>query len=103
VGLSYGSNATPVGDVAAAVSRSYNFSADDTTRDAEIRDLLAAADSAQDATRREQLYADAFRLIADRAYVLPLYTPPMYYVANAELAFTPFEDGMPRFWEMRYE
>jgi peptide/nickel transport system substrate-binding protein len=97
-----GANATPVDDVAAAVSRSYNFSADDTVRDAEVRDLIAAADSAAAPDERKALYASAFRLIAERAYALPLYVAPMYYVANAALEFTPFEDGMPRLWEMRY-
>ncbi len=61
------------------------------------------ADSASDPNERRKLYADAFRLIADRAYVLPLYTVPQYYLANADLVFTPFEDAMPRFWEMHYQ
>jgi hypothetical protein len=34
------------------------------------------------------------------AYVLPLYTSPMYYVAARELLFDPPADARPRFYEM---
>jgi peptide/nickel transport system substrate-binding protein len=91
-----------VNDVSAAVSVWFKGTADDTNRDPEIIALLERGDSSVDATARKDAYASALRLIAERAYAVPLYTLPTYYVANKDLEFTPYSDEVPRFWEMSY-
>jgi peptide/nickel transport system substrate-binding protein len=92
-----------VNDVSAAVSVWHKGTADDSNRDPEITALLERGDSSVDAAVRKDAYAKALRLIAERAYAVPLYTLPTYYVANKDLVFTPYSDEVPRFWEMRYQ
>ncbi len=89
-------------DVSMVLSDNYTFTADDMTRDAEIRDLMLRGGSAMDPSARKEAYAAAFRLIAERAYALPLYSLTSYYVANADLVFEPFDDDILRFWAMSY-
>jgi peptide/nickel transport system substrate-binding protein len=91
-----------VNDVSAAVSVWFKGTADDTNRDPEIIALLERGDSSVDAAARKDAYAKALRLVAERAYAVPLYTLPTYYVANKDLLFTPYSDEVPRFWEMSY-
>jgi peptide/nickel transport system substrate-binding protein len=72
-------------------------------RDTELRDLLDRADTTIDPVARNEAYAKAFRLIAERAYVLPLHSMPNYYVANKDLVFAPHTDTILRFYEMSWK
>jgi peptide/nickel transport system substrate-binding protein len=92
-----------VNDVSAAVSVFHKGTPDDVNRDAEVRGLLEKGDSSVDAAVRKQAYARALALIAERVYVVPLYTLPTYYVAAKELKFTAYPDEIPRFWDMGYK
>jgi peptide/nickel transport system substrate-binding protein len=91
-----------VNDVSASVSVFHKGTADDINRDPEVRALLERGDSSVDPAVRKEAYAKALALIAERAYAVPLYTLPTYYVAAKELVFTPYSDEIPRFWEMSY-
>lgn len=92
-----------INDVSAAVSIFHKFAPDDANRDPEVRDLLERADTSVDPAVRKEAYAKALALIAERAYVLPLYSIPINYVAAKDLVFTPYPDEIPRFWEMSYK
>ena len=92
-----------IDDLSNAVSRYHEFSLDDMNRDPEVRDLLLRADTSPNPVTRKELYAAAFKLIADRAYVLPLYSPPTHYAAAADLVFKTYSDEMPRFYEMSWK
>jgi peptide/nickel transport system substrate-binding protein len=92
-----------VNDVSAFTSVFYKFSADDVNRDTEVRDLLQRGDSSIDPDTRKTAYAKALALLAERAYVLPLYSLPTYYVAAKDLVFEPYADEIPRFWEMSFK
>jgi peptide/nickel transport system substrate-binding protein len=92
-----------INDVSAATPVFYKFGVDDVSRDAEVRDLLARGDSSIDPEIRKKAYAEALRLIAERAYSVPLFSLPTYYVAARDLVFTPYPDEIPRFWEMYYK
>jgi len=92
-----------VNDVSAAVSVFHKGTADDINRDPAVKALLERGDSSVDAAVRKEAYAKALALIAERAYAVPLYTLPTYYVAAKELVFTPYSDEIPRFWEMSYQ
>lgn len=98
---SYGAIASSI-DVSATLSRHFRFSADDTNRDAEVRDLLVRADTSMDPAVRSAAYSAALALITERAYMVLLYAAPTYYVAGSELAFDPSADGRPRFYEMAW-
>ncbi len=92
-----------INDVSAGVSVFHKWQADDAERDPEVRDLVDRGDSVVDPETRKAAYAKALGLIAERAYVLPLYSIPTYYVAAKNLVFAAYPDEVPRFWEMRWK
>jgi len=92
-----------INDVSAGVSIFHKFAPDDANRDLEVRDLLVRADTSVDPEIRKDAYAKALALIAERAYVLPMYSIPINYVAAKDLVFTPYPDEIPRFWEMTWK
>jgi peptide/nickel transport system substrate-binding protein len=72
-------------------------------RDNEVRELIDRGNSSFDPQVRKQAYAKALALIQERAYVLPLYSLPTYYVAAKDLVFTPYPDESIRFYEMSWK
>jgi peptide/nickel transport system substrate-binding protein len=92
-----------INDVSANTPVFFKFTPDDVARDPEVRDLLERGDSSVDAKVRADAYAKALVLIQERAYAIPLYSLPTYYVAAKELTFVAYPDEMPRFWEMTYK
>ena len=93
---------TLVNDVSAITSVFFKFTPDDVNRDAEIRDLLERGDSTVDPAARKQAYAEALALIQERAYAVPLFSLPAYYVTAKDLAFMAPVDEKPKFWEMSW-
>jgi peptide/nickel transport system substrate-binding protein len=91
-----------VNDVSASTPVYFAFGNDDITRDAEVRDLLDKGDHTIDIGPRKELYKKALNLIAAKAYAIPLWSLPVYYVANKEVAFKPYPDELVRFWEMSW-
>jgi peptide/nickel transport system substrate-binding protein len=98
---SWGSSS--INDISAATSVFYKGNPDDVNHDAEVRALLQRGDTSVDPQVRKEAYAKALALIQERAYALPLYSLPMYYVASKDLVFTAHPDEIPRFWEMSYK
>jgi peptide/nickel transport system substrate-binding protein len=92
-----------VNDVSASTPNYFKFSADDITRDPEVRDLLEKGDSSVDPEVRKAAYKKALIRIAEQAYSVPLYTLTTYYVATKDLNFAPYPDEIPRFWEMTWK
>jgi ABC-type transport system substrate-binding protein len=80
----------------------HGFNAIDVNRDTELRDLILRGDSVFDETERREAYSAALALIAERAYVIPLFTQAQYFVATEDLVLTPYVDAIPRFYEMYY-
>jgi peptide/nickel transport system substrate-binding protein len=64
---------------------------------------MARGDNSLDPTVRVDAYSKALALIQERAYMLPLFTIPVYYIARRELRFTTYLDEITRFWEMSYK
>ncbi len=91
-----------VNDLSASTPVYFKFLPDDMNWDAEVRDLLERGDLTVDPAARKEAYARALQLIAERAYTLPLYSLPVYYVAARDLQFVAYPDEFPRFWEMSY-
>jgi len=72
-------------------------------RDPEIRDLLRHGDSSMDPAIRKDAYAKGLALIQERAYVLPLYSVPAYFIAANDLVFKPKADGILKFNELSWK
>jgi peptide/nickel transport system substrate-binding protein len=89
-----------IDDVSNSVSIFHEFGPNDMSRDKEVRDLLLRGDSLLDPAVRKDAYAKAFRLIAGRAYVLPLHSIATYYLAAEGLVVEAHTDNIPRFYEM---
>ncbi len=92
-----------VNDVSASTPVYFTFEADDVTHDGEVRDLLNKGNNSVDPAARKKAYQLALKRIADNAYSLPLWSLPVYYVANKELNFSAYPDEMVRFWEMSWK
>jgi peptide/nickel transport system substrate-binding protein len=92
-----------VNDVSAATPNYFSFRSEDITRDPEVRDLLTKGDTSVDPNVRKEAYKAALKIIADKAYAVPLYSLPVYYVTSADLNFKAYPDEMPRFWEMSWK
>ncbi|WP_114946703.1 ABC transporter substrate-binding protein [Microvirga calopogonii] len=92
-----------VNDVSAATSNYFAFRTEDITRDSQVRDLLTKGDTSVDPQIRKTSYREALKIIADKAYAVPLYSLPVYYVATSDLNFKAYPDEMPRFWEMTWK
>lgn len=92
-----------VNDVSASTPVWFGFIGEDVTKDPEVRDLLVTGDTSVEPAARKAAYKSALGLIAERAYAVPLYSLPTYYVAAADLVFKAYSDEMPRFWEMSWK
>lgn len=97
----WGSNL--VNDISASTPVYFAFGNDDITRDAEVRDLLDKGDSTVEEGPRMQAYKQALNIIAEKAYAIPLWSLPVYYVASQEVSFKPYPDELVRFWEMDWK
>jgi peptide/nickel transport system substrate-binding protein len=92
-----------VNDMSASTPVYFTFEADDVVRDAEVRDLLFKGNNSVDPEVRKQAYQQGLKLIADKAYAVPLWSLPVFYVATADLNFSAYPDEMVRFWEMTWK
>ena len=92
-----------VNDVSASTPVYFKFEADDVTRDQQVRELLDAGDNSIKPAVREVAYKNALQRIAEQAYIVPLYSLPVYYAYAKGLEFRPYPDELPRFWEARWK
>lgn len=92
-----------VNDVSASTPVWFGGGGDDVTRDPELQALLKTGDTSVDPAVRKDAYKKALVLISEKAYAVPLYSLPTYYVASKELTFKAYPDEMPRFWEMSWK
>ncbi|WP_245152400.1 ABC transporter substrate-binding protein [Allopusillimonas soli] len=97
----WGSNL--VNDVSASTPVYFGGGSDDVTGDKEVQKLLAEGNTTIDEDKRNGLYKKALTLIADHAYAIPLWSLPVYYVANKEVNFKAYPDELVRFWDMSWK
>jgi peptide/nickel transport system substrate-binding protein len=90
-------------DVSSTTPIFFGDQPDNMNRDNEVSDLLARGDGSFDPNVRKEAYAKALALIQERAYALPLFNVPIYYVAAKGLDFTAYPDEVTRFWEMSWK
>jgi peptide/nickel transport system substrate-binding protein len=90
-------------DVGITLLARYGLSGFDVNHDTEIRDLLVRGNSVLDEAERRKAYAQALRLISERAYAIELYTTVNYMVAAKNLVVPPHPgNALWRFFEMYY-
>ena len=92
-----------VNDVSASTPVYFTMGPEDVNRDPEIRDVLKKGDNSVDPNVRKEAYKKGLQLIAERAYVVPLWSLPVYYAATSDLVFKAYPDEMPRFYEMSWK
>ena len=97
----WGSNL--VNDVSASTPVYFGGGADDLAHDPEIIKLLDEGDHTIDPAKRTAAYQKALALIGERAYAVPLWLLPAYYVANKDLSMTAYPDELVRFWDMSWK
>ena len=97
----WGSNL--VNDLSASTPVYFGGGSDDVSRDPEVIALLNKGDNTVDPAERKKIYNQALVMISEKAYALPLWSLPVYYVANKDLNFKPYHDELVRFWEMSWK
>ncbi|WP_157384485.1 ABC transporter substrate-binding protein [Nitratireductor soli] len=90
-------------DASASVSLYFKFGVDDYARDAELRDMLVAADTAMDPEKRKELYAQALARIADQAYSVPLFTYGRAYAYSSDLGYQVTSDEIAHFYLAKWK
>lgn len=85
-------------DVSAITSHFFKGSTSDMSLDDEIKALLEKGDTTVDSAVREEAYGKALKLIAERAYWLPLWSYNTNYAFSNDLDFKPTADEIPRFF-----
>lgn len=74
----------------------FNQDADDLYRDDEVSRLMALGQASVDPGEREEAYHNALKIIAKKAYWVPMFTYNMNYVFSKDLDFPGAADGLPR-------
>jgi peptide/nickel transport system substrate-binding protein len=92
-----------VNDVSASTPVYFKFQEDDVTRDPQVRDWLGEGDTSIDPNVRKSAYQKALARIAEQVYAVPLWSLPVNYAFTKDLAFTPYPDELPRFWEAKWK
>lgn len=92
-----------VADASAFTGVWFKGSADDMSRDDEVKKLLTEADTSVDTDKRLKLYEDALKRIAEKSYLFPLYSYPANYAFTSDLVFTAQPDELPRFYAARWK
>jgi len=98
--LTHGSSS--IADVSAITPEFFGLGKQDYAGDKEIAALLSAAGSTIDVAQRKEKYSAAFKLIADRAYWVPLWTYPSTVATSQELNFKATSDELVRFYDMSW-
>lgn len=97
----WGSYSLP--DASASISFFFKGSEDDFAKDSAVMDLLKAADSEVNETQRKQDYADAIKLITDKAYWVPMFTGVRNYGWSSSLNASVEADELPRLFEFSWK
>lgn len=86
-------------DASASISVFFRGSEDDLARDTQVMQWLETADTSTDPETRRSNYAQAIERITAQAYLLPLFSGIRSYGYNADLAFVPYADEIPRYYQ----
>ena len=92
-----------VADASAFTGAWFKGDEDDLARDEEITQLLKTADTTVETETRLKTYAEALKLIAERTYLVPLFSYSSNYAFTSDLSFTAQPDELPRFFQAKWK
>lgn len=92
-----------VADASAFTGAWFKNDDDDLSRDEEVSNLLKKADTTVEADNRLALYAEALKLIAEKAYLVPLFSYSTNYAFTGDLDFSAQPDELPRFFNAAWK
>jgi peptide/nickel transport system substrate-binding protein len=92
-----------VADASAFTGVWFKGNEDDMSRDAEVKALLDKADTTIDLAERKATYAEALKKIAEKAYLLPMFSYSSNYAFSSDLVFEANSDELPRFYAARWK
>jgi peptide/nickel transport system substrate-binding protein len=92
-----------VNDVSASTPVFYGGGPDDVSQDKQVQEWLEQGNNSVELATRKAAYKKALDRIAEQAYGVPLWSLPVYYVANKDLKFKAYPDELVRFWEMSWK
>lgn len=91
-------------DTAAIASRHWPVSSNrNLSGDKEVEKYMMAAQRTRNPQKRKELYAKGLRLIAERAYWVPLYAFSLNYLTSNDLDFPVPRDGQPRLYRAKWK
>jgi len=99
--MTWGSNS--IDDISASTGVFFKFGDQDFARDDEVKGWLVAGDGSLDEAVRKENYAKALKKIAEEAYWLPLFSFNSNYVFTKEVEFTPTQDEVVRFFDIKWK
>ncbi len=73
------------------------------SRDKEVEKYVLAAGGTLDPEKRNRAYAQALKLIAERALWIPLYSFTLNYLTSKDLVFEASKDGLPRLFLAKWK
>lgn len=88
-----------IGDVGLSPAAYLNGSADDIVKDPDLAALVNKANTTMDRDERVALYSQIFKTIADKAYVVPLWTRSLNAVMSNDLNLTVGPDEFVPFYD----
>ncbi len=75
----------------------------DYARDPDVHRWMETGDTSVDPGVRKANYTKALTRIAEKVYILPLYSVPRNYAFSKDLNFTPHKDELPRFFNSSWK
>lgn len=92
-----------VNDASAFTGVWFQGNDDDRSRDKAVSELLAKADASADPEARKKMYAEALKIISEKAYMLPMFSYPTTYAFSSDLVFEAQKDELPRFFTAHWK
>lgn len=92
-----------VADAGLSASVYFSGTSDAVVKDEQVIKLLAVADSSMDRELRKKNYHEALKIIADKAYMLPLWTFNVNTASNSNLVFKFDADEYARFYTAKWK
>jgi len=99
----HGWGSSSLADVDAILPFFFKLNAQDLAMDQEVTDLIKAGGSSANPDVRLKNYNKALKLIAERAYWLPMFSDSMNYIYSNDLEFVSPQDGLPRLFLAKWK
>ena len=99
--MTWGSYSIP--DASGMAGVFFSGGKDDPANDPKVNELIVKAGNVTDIEEREKLYKEAFQIISDKAYWLPMFTYAKNYAFNQNLEMTITSDEIPRFYTAKWK